>query len=432
MAVDLSQDIVLRWEDQDPAFAPVLAEGGIDVVLVREPAPAFAKACRSTGMRVAPASEVAITDLAGFRKGGAGPAALSEGLWPGIGSELKMTDDDPDAVSGPSRQPWVDANGFRIPWLKAICPERYPALAYRPDAKAGLKPDRLVPYDTLELALAEAWVHGGNYVLAAEARYRAALLRRDPKALTSWRRLGRTARWLKKHRTLFGGPVLPAITLLVDEGEASVEIANLMMRQNASPALEPAGSPPAPDPERRAVVVAVSLTAAPPEDVRNRILAHAGAGSTVITDRGEGTPWWRAAELRLVRDEPDRETYELGRGKVVAYKKLIEDPSDFALDVIDVATHARRAVRIWWGPTAITTVNSGPDSGPFRAKAVLKAVNYGSPMPWELMMYAQGNYESALMLRPEADPLKLKTAKRGSSTELTLPDLRRVGVILLD
>ena len=432
MAVDLSREVVLRWEDQDPALAPLLAEGGMDVVLVRAPAAAFVEACRGAGMRVAPASEVAIGDLAAFRQGASGAVALSEGLWPGIGSEVKMQEDDPDAVSGPSKQPWVDANGFRIPWLKAICPERFPALAYLPNAKAGLKPDRLVPYDTLELALVEAWLHGGNYVLAAEPRYRAALLKHDAKALTAWRKLGRTARWLKKHRALFGGAVLPAITLLVDEGEATVEIANLMMRQNASPALEPAGSPPAPDPERRAVVVAVSLAAAPSEDVRNRILAHADAGSTVITDRGEGTPWWRASELRVVRDEPDRETYALGRGRVVAYKRLIEDPSDFALDVIDLATHARRAVRIWWGATAVTSLSAGPDSGPLRARAVLKAINYGSPLPWELMMYAQGHYESATMLRPEAEPLKLKTARRGASTEVTLPDLRRVGVVLLN
>lgn len=424
MAIDLSADIVLRWENQDPALAPILGEGAVDVVLVETPAPGFQSACRAAGIRVEPSAALTVAGLSGFRAAGLAPAALAQGLWPGVASRTAKEDEE---TASASRQPWVDANGYRVGWLKALCPDRPPALAYLPDKDAGLSPDRLVPYDTLELALVEAWMNGGNYVLAVEPRYRAALLRREPRALAAWRRLGRTARWLKQNRALFTAPVLPRITLLVDSGDATAEIANLMMRHNASPAFAAAGSPPPADPANLQVVVAVSLAPAPAPAVRDRILSHAEAGAIVVTDRNENPPWWRVPQLHLDRDEPDRETYRLGRGTVVAYKQTIGDPNDFALDVIDLLTQPHRALRVWNTATVIATLGAAG-----RGRSILRIVNYGRPLEWEVMFYVQGNYSSAVLLRPEAEQRRLRIAKRGSSTEVNLQDLGRAAVVLLE
>ena len=68
-------------------------------------------------------------------------------------------------------------------------------------------PDRMIPFESLELALVEAWAAGGNYVLALEPKYREALLRGEQKAMTAWRSLGQTARWLREHASLFRQPV---------------------------------------------------------------------------------------------------------------------------------------------------------------------------------------------------------------------------------
>jgi hypothetical protein len=48
------------------------------------------------------------------------------------------------------------------------------------------------------------------------------------------------------------------------------------------------------------------------------------------------------------------------------------------------------------------------------------------------MARVRGNYSSAVMLRPEAAPLKLKTSPRGGATDVFLPELRRVGVVLFE
>ena len=64
----------------------------------------------------------------------------------------------------------MDANGYKVGYLRALYPDRPPILAYLPDLG-----DRVVPFDSLELALIEAWTAGGNYILAIEPTYREAL-----------------------------------------------------------------------------------------------------------------------------------------------------------------------------------------------------------------------------------------------------------------
>ena len=83
----------------------------------------------------------------------------------------------------------------------------------------------------------DAWAAGGNYLLAPDAAYRNALLRGDPAATSAWAQLGRTARWLKENRELLRQPPFGTITVLVEPGEATAEIAALMFRHSGSPEL---------------------------------------------------------------------------------------------------------------------------------------------------------------------------------------------------
>ena len=48
----------------------------------------------------------------------------------------------------------------------------------------------MVSYESLELALVDAWAAGGNYVLAPDAAYRDALLRGDAAAMAAWAQMG--------------------------------------------------------------------------------------------------------------------------------------------------------------------------------------------------------------------------------------------------
>lgn len=419
---------MIRWDDVDPGYAPLLKEGGATAVLLPRPDEPFSRACHQAGLEPVLPDQLQFLDLHEIdRAPPSPPTVLKAGMWPGI-SRGPNVEGWGEGVASASRQPWVDANGFWIGYLRALYPKRAPILGYLPDENAGLKPDRLVPFDSLELALIEAWVTGGNYVLAVEPRHKQALLNNDGKALAAWRQLGRTARWLREREALFRQPTLPIVTALVEPGEITAEFANLMYRNNVSPALAAVADPPAPDPSRLALV-AVGIDP-PGAKARSRILANTEAGCAVITDAPGEDAWWRTSGLKLVRSQEDRDFYSLGPGQIVAYKEPVSDPSEFALDVIDIVTHKRRAVRLWNAPAVVALATFCPRTGPVRGAALLHAVNYGSPIDTDVQARIQGVFTKATLLRPDADPLPLKPAKRGTTTEVMLPELRRLGVVV--
>ena len=341
-----------------------------------------------------------------------------EGLWPGIRRPPAVAGRGDETASA-SREPWVDANAYQAGYLRALYPNRPPVLAYLPD-KLG---DRSVPYDSLELALVESWAAGGNYILAVEPHYREALERKDPKAVAAWEQLGRTARWLRSNVALFRQPSIPIVIALVEPGVATAEIANLLYRRNVSPALT--GVIPAPDPQKRLALVAANLKP-PTTELVQRILAHAEAGTTLIVATMPSQQWWKVAGLKQVREEKDRDYYALGKGQVVAYRRPIADPSEFALDVIDIITHKQRAVRLWNAPAVIALATASPRPG----EQLMHLLNYGSPIDSDVQARVQGHFSKATLLRPDGEPIALKPAKRGTMTEVEVPELRRLGVVV--
>lgn len=342
------------------------------------------------------------------------------GLWPGI-RRPPSVDGRGDETASASREPWVDANGYQAGYLRALYPDRPAVLGYLPD-KLG---DRNAPFDSLELALIEAWTGGGNYILAMGPHYRESLQRKEPKAVAAWEQLGRTGRWLKEHIALFRQPSVPIVTALVEPGAATAEIANLLYRRNVSPALLPVTAPPEPDPQKRLALVAVNLKPPAPELVK-RIFAHAEAGATVISAALPAQQWWKVAGLKPLRSEPDREYFSLGKGQLVAYKRPITDPSEFALDVIDIIGHKERAVRHWNAPAVIALATAAPQPG----ERLLHLINYGSSIDIDLQARVQGHFTKATLLRPDGPARTLTPAKRGTATEVQAPELKRLGVVI--
>jgi hypothetical protein len=147
-------------------------------------------------------------------------------------------------------------------------------------------------------------------------------------------------------------------------------------------------------------------------------------------DAPGGNAWWRDPQLKLVRRQEDRDFYSLGHGQVVAYREPISDPSEFAFDVIGIVTQKRRAARLWNAPTVIALATSCPQ-GANRGGALLHLINYGSELSGDALAAVQGRYARASLLRPEAASVALPTTRRGTTTEVTIPELRRLGVVVL-
>jgi hypothetical protein len=409
MPLDLARQVVIRWSDPDPRHVPLLRQGSVEAVLLERPNEAFERACSDAGIATAPSSAAA--------------QVSDHGLWPGVRSS--GTQGRGDETASASRDPWLDANGFLVAYLRALHPDRPPVLGYLPNDKAGLAKDRMVPFNTLETALVEARIGGGNYLLALEPRYRTALLAGDAKALDAWKRLGSTAKWLQQKTELFGRAVPPTVTMLVEEGDATEELANLAYRRNTCPALALAANPPRPAPDTLLCLCAASIKP-PAAAVRARILAHAEAGATVVVDEPGEKAWWRDARMKPVKDEGDRTVFALGKGRLIAYSETIVDPSEFALDLIDFVGHKLRPARHWNANTIILL----PTAGRRPSEALLHIVNYGSPIDRDVQVRIQGQFTSAALERPDAAPVSLKTAKRGSTTEVQVPTLHSMATIV--
>ena len=87
------------------------------------------------------------------------------------------------------------------------------------------------------------------------------------------------------------------------------------------------------------------------------------------------------------------------KGQVVAYKRPVADPSEFALDVIDIITHRKRAVRTWNAPAVIALATG---------EKLVHLVNYGSPIDMDVQTRVQGHFTKATLMRPDADPFRYR------------------------
>ncbi len=283
MRVDLLNQIVLRW-DSESDCSGLLASGGIDAVWFPSREERIAAACRAAGIETLEADTLRLVgrDSTGPLPRG-GLLAVKAGVWPGARASARNADGS--FSGGASQRAWVDANGYLVAWTKALFPDRAPLLAYLPDSDAGISKGQVIAYDSLELALIDAWAAGGNYLLAPDAAYRNALLSGDPAATAAWSELGRTARWLKENQRLLREPTLSTITVLVEPGDTTAEIAALMFRQSGSPELLSTQRVPLPEASRRPIVVAAGI-GSPSPDLGRRLLAHASAGASLVIDGG--------------------------------------------------------------------------------------------------------------------------------------------------
>ena len=356
-------------------------------------------------------------------------AVLREGQWPGVRGAPDRRRADYFEVASASRDPWLDANSYLVSYLRALCPQRAAVLGYRPEEAAGVKPDRVLPYYSLELALAEAMVAGGNVVLCPPEKQHAALLAGNEEALAAWRALGKMAVFLKEHAAWFHAPDGGSVAVAAGTLEQSGEILNMLFRRNACPVVVGAATIPPLEPGRyRAAVVA--NVAAPPEAGCQRLLDYARAGGLVMAaPAAEGaSPWWFVKEARKTRGDQDRDWYALGKGALLAYREPVLDPHEFALDVIDAVGMQVRDLRVWSVGTVIGLLKRPPSGG-----LAVVLINYGASQRDDFPARVAGGYRKAMLYEPgAAAPRPLKLAQRTSGTEITVEHLGRLAVVILE
>lgn len=357
------------------------------------------------------------------------PAAhpiLAAGLWPGVRAPPNVPGRGIEVATA-SREPWIDTNPYLVGYLRGMFPNRDAVLGYRPDGAAGITGGRAVPHASVEVALVEAFLAGGNYVMSLPDDFRNALLSSAPDAIAAWQSLGRTSAYLRENAEQIRRPNRSRIVAAAGSLAESGEILNLMYRRDLFPVVHPASDLPVLDSSHTRGLVYANLDAPDAAGLR-RIMGYVRAGGLLIAaPANRETPkWWLADGAEKTRSDKDRDHFSLGNGRIVAYHDPALDPSEFALDVIDLVGIQTRDLRTWDAPTI---VGSAVEAG--RGAAQVHLVNYDEPRDQGFPTRVDGVFRRATVRELDGKVRTLKAVKRGEMTEVWVDRIGRFALIEL-
>lgn len=349
-------------------------------------------------------------------------AIVQAGTWPG----LHRTD---PGSAGASERPWLDANLSLYAYLRGLYPQRTPMLSFRPEKDT-------MQYESVEVALAEAYAAGGNVVLFIPEQYREALRRSNARAMQSWKSLGQTAAFLKEHAAIQrqdNGARVGVLSASLDQAE---ELLNLAYRNN----LAPVAIPPERLQEELAtgrfrVIVAANLPLSPA--TTSQLMRFVSGGGNVLTapaPEEKERDWWSSGGTKKTRSEPEYDVYSVGKGTLYAYHEAIADVAEFSLDIREVAgldnpqgkgLHGLD-FRVWETGTVLGALHRNP------GETVLILTAYGGGREYDLLVGVRGRFASATVEDVRGGgPQPVVLMPREGRVELDLRGLRRLAILVL-
>lgn len=344
-------------------------------------------------------------------------AVVKEGLWPGI----HPVD---TGSAGATEKPWVDANGYLYSYLRGMFRKRAAIAGFKADKDAGLPPERSVRPSTVELAMAEAWATGGNWILSLPPIYQESLLKGDGRALANWKQLGQTLEMLKARQAVYAGGVKSSVAIVAHDWEQAYELLNMSYRYNLFPRVIPEKAIPPLDVQDLKVVAAVGAT--PDSTGKAHLVSFARAGGALVLapEDPQVARWWKGFAPEKPAGGKDQAWSKVGAGRVLTYLDPVLDPAEFALDLIDALGKKPRDLRIW-NASAVLGMVHRREGG----KALLTLINYGGMGRDILMVRIAGLYKSAVMRRAGGAAVPIEIRQRKTMTEFTLQGLEGVALI---
>lgn len=291
-------------------------------------------------------------------RSGAGLVAIDDGVWPDL--SLKSQSNSADGVQGgPTGAPWLDANGWMLQlarcraagrpvWIKSPPPEHPETLAYH----------------SYHLAACEAVAYGARRPIWLAAPFADGLARGNEQALAQWRRLMKTANWLKAHDAWSSWPTLARLAVVSDFSGANEynagEVLNLSARRNLAFLPIEKSKLTAADLKGRRAVLYVDAEPMPAAMVP-LVQRFVEGGGLLLTMK---VP---AAALRNAR--PSKETHprfdllDCGKGRVAVSKTEWDDQFVLAQDTHLLMSRRYDAIRLFNGGSITCYQAQSADGG---------------------------------------------------------------------
>lgn len=353
---------------------------------------------------------------------GSPPAGVTivKGLWPGM--RLSHSGGGNDASAGPTGEPWVDSNGWKVRLNQAI------NQATNPGSQVWVAATPTVPMSNTAsyvVALADSAASGGRWIVSLDDKLASGVAAQESRALDTWKRLTAAAGFFSTHKSW--ADYLPQAFLgIVSDFKSpqSHEALNLVARSNQQyrviPVSTVSGSSFA---HLRAVVYP---DAEPPTTkVREAIETFVLTGGLLIAG-----PKWREVKgsTSASSDHPRFTVRTLGKGRVAIAKQSLDDPYLLASDSASLMSHRYELLRFWNSGPVGSNYGVAPDA----RRALVQIVFYASHSMDSAAVRIVGPYRAARLLTIEQKEPRAVTYKlQEGAIEVHLPRVSQYAAVEL-
>ena len=403
----------MRWPNvwKGPSCLDLLKGTAINFLLI-EPRPDFENMvtrARQEGLEVA-GSQSLPSDVVAV-----------DGKWPGV---MLTRTGGPDTTSaGPTGDPWVDSNGWKVRLAAAL----HPGNSIWVDA-TPVEP-RLSP-ESYVIGVADAATYGGRWIISLDDRLAEAVSARKPEALDTWKKLTAVSAFFVAHKIWPAFPPAAVLGIISDySGQNeffSNELLNLIARTNQQyRIILRSAVVPSSFTGLRAVLYADAEPPAP--DLRKQILGFVEGGGLLITG-----PKWGELPGTLVagEDYAGYTTRAFGTGKLTVSSDDLGDPYLVARDSAVLLSHRYDVLRFWNGGALGSYYTVAPGG----KRAIVQMLFYASAWPhgYPATVRVVGKYTTAKLWTLDHPAQNLETEPQNDAVELQLPSVAQYAAVELE
>ena len=404
--------IPMRWPPawQDPSTLNLLEDTTINCLLLPKGGDfgSIATQARRKGLMVAEATSTP-----------SGVARI-DGEWPGVKlSESGIAD---RVSAGPTGNPWIDSNGWKIRLYAALHPDTGIWVDAVPERWRRSSTSYLV-------AIADACAHGGRWLITLDDELAAGIMARKPDSLETWEKMAEAGRFFTSSKSWQGYRPWAVMGIISDFSGRneflSHELLNLTARTNqqyriilkseiSKSSLSGLRAVLYPDEEP------------PTAEVRKQILSFVEKGGLLIT----GPKWGQLPGTAAQDTKHPRYTIQtFGKGRLAVATPDFEDPYLVANDTVVLVSHRHELLRFWNGGAIGSYLTMKPDG----KQALVQMVFYATTdRENKRTVRVAGRYRTAkLWTLAQAGPAGLEMESSKDAVELYLPPVSHYAAVEL-
>jgi len=339
---------------------------------------------------------------------------LVKGPWPGIRVSHAGGD---RAAAGPTGEPWVDSNGWRIKAARAQHPEGPVWVDAKPQPSRSSKED-------YTLAFADAAAHGAQWIIALDDELAAGVVAKKPEAIATWQRIVQAAAFFATDPAGYNDQaVIGVLSSFAGPRAFTDEVLNNLARTRQQ--YQALACQSINDASLAGLKGIIYTDAAePPANVRKLVLDFVNSGGMLIT----GAAWGSLPKGEAQQSHPRFLVRKSGNG-AIAVGATFSDPYRVPNDAVVLVSHRHDIVRFFNSGAITPCLARSAD----KRRTTLHTVFYSLRPVEDTSVWVKGSYRAARIrtcAQPQPQNIKLQT--RDAGMEIHLPAVAQYAMIELE